>query len=218
MRTLLAATTLLLTSLAAAGCEPDYLINGYDMPDHFPLDGSVRVWEYASTDSAVLGGLNVEKAGSVVQDDVEVVTLEHWTVSENESEDLAWEVQWSSDDVDGVRIHGYRNALTDEEVTFDPPVQFTERNEVPGDQVVTSSGGFNWTATFEGVDGCATYWVQDWENAECLIINLDDGDGSPETNGVIVGSYWLVPRYGTAWMEVDAYDTLWSLANHQWEP
>lgn len=218
MRTLFAVTTLSLLALTTTtGCDPVYVYNGYTLPPYFPLDGSVREWEYASTDSAVEGGLRVEKADAMVQDEVEVVTLEYWNVGVDETEDLAWSVDWSTDDVQGVRIHRYLEEASGTEVTFDPPVQFMGRDGVTGDQVVTSSGGFTWTATFEAVDGCGTYWVPDWDDQDCLVINLDDGDGDPSTNSVIVGTYWLVTRWGAALMELDAYDTRWSLADTKWE-
>jgi hypothetical protein len=150
-------------------------------------------------------------------DDIEVVTLEHWLIGVDDSEDLAWSVDWSSHPVSGVQIHSYSNIHDGTEVVFDPPVLFAEKRAVPGDQFVTQSGGFTWTATFQGVDGCGTYWVPGWEDEECLVVNLDDGDGTDVTNGVIVGTYWLVPRYGAAWLELDAYGTLWSLADQSWQ-
>ena len=82
---------LVLVSFAAqVGCEPSYTYAGYDMPDHFPMDGSTREWTYASTDISVTDGLVIEKADSSVEDGVEVITLEHWTIGEDDTEDDIW--------------------------------------------------------------------------------------------------------------------------------
>lgn len=203
--------------LAIVGCEPAYNYQGYDMPDHFPLDGSKLEWEYSSTDTTIGNELLVEKVGTAVVGDVEVATLEHWIIGEDDSEDLAWSVLWSSDSVQGVQIHGYTNETNDTEVTFDPPILFAEGHGIPGDQLITQSGGYTWTATFSSVEGCETYWVPGWADENCLVVTLDDGDDTPITNAIIVGTYWLVPRYGSAWLELDAYDAIWSLSNHDWE-
>jgi hypothetical protein len=203
--------------LAIVGCEPAYNYQGYDMPDHFPLDGSKLEWEYSSTDTSVVSELRVEKVGTAIVGDVEVATLEHWVIGEDDAEDLAWSVQWSSDSVKGVQIHGYTNVTNGSEVSFEPPILFAEGHGIPGDQLITQSGGFTWTATFESVEGCETYWVPGWADENCLVVNLDDGDDTPITNSIIVGTYWLVPRYGAAWLDLDAYDARWSLANHDWE-
>jgi hypothetical protein len=202
--------------LIIAGCEPTYDYQGYNMPDHFPLDGSKLEWEYASTDTTIAGELVVEKVTASVQNDVEVVTLEHWLITEGESEDLAWQVLWSSDPVKGVQIHGYTDVINGTEVNFDPPILFAEKNGIPGDQLTTTTGGFTFTSTFEAVEGCETYWVPGWADENCLVINIDDGDDTPITNSIVVGTYWLVPRYGSAWLDLDAYDARWSLASHDW--
>jgi len=204
-------------ALALTGCEAEFGYQGYDMPDHFPLDGSKLEWEYASADTTITNELLIEKVGTAIQDDVEVVTLEHWLIGDDDSEDLVWTVKWASDSVKGILIYGYIDHVNDNTVDFAPPIQVAEGHGITGDQVITQSGGFTWTATFERVEGCETYWVPGWADESCLVINLDDGDDTAITNGIIVGDYWLVPRYGSAWIDVDAYDATWSLSNHDWE-
>ncbi len=208
---------LTILALVISGCEPDYQYQGYDMPDHFPLDGSKLEWEYSSTDTTIGNELLVEKVGAAVQNDVEVVTLEHWIKDPEGAEDLAWTVKWASDSVKGVLIYGYIDHANDNEVNFDRPILFAEGHGIPGDQLITQTGGFTWTATFERVEGCETYWVPGWADEACLVVSLDDGDETAVTNSIIVGEYWLVPRYGAAWLDLDAYDARWSLANHDWE-
>ncbi len=196
------------------GCEPGYTYAGYDLPAHFPFDGSTREWEYNSDDGSVEWTLVVEKAESAIVGDVEVITVEH---SNDDSGDLLYAVDWVSDTVEGVQIHGYTDFTNSNEVTFDPPILVAEKRGVTGDVAITQSGGYTWTSTFGGVGGCATFWVPGWEEEECLSFTLDDGDDSPLTNGIIVGTYTVVPRYGAAWLDLEGYDTMWNLSGHDWE-
>jgi len=204
-------------ALVLTGCEATYDYQGYDMPDHFPLDGSKLEWEYASADTTITNELLIQKTIPYILDDIEVVPLEHWLIGDDDSEDLVWTVKWASDSVKGVLIYGYIDHVNDNTVDFAPPIQVAEGHGIPGEQVVTQTGGFTWTATFERVEGCETYWVPGWADESCLVINLDDGDDTAITNSIVVGDYWLVPRYGSALFDVDAYDATWSLSNHDWE-
>ena len=198
-----------------AGCDQDIVYVGYNVVDHFPLDGDPREWEYDSFDETIDWTLLVEKQGSIQQSGASVVSLE---LGNDDTADLYWEVQWSSDSSNGVRIHGFTDIYGGgDEVSFSPPIQFAEKQMVPEDVITTDSGGYTWTSTFQGVEGCETYWVPGWSGEECLVFELDDGDGLPETNGVIVGSYWLVPRYGPAWLDLDAYEGVWNLSGFDWE-
>ncbi len=200
---------LVLTAALLAGCGPGNIgYTGYDVPDHFPLDGSTLFWEYRSDDGE--GRLTVEKSGSTVQDGLEVVTLTH-------SLDDSWvaDVRWASDPVDGVLLLGYSH--DEDEVDFEPPVVLSERHAVPDDVVVTQSGGRTWTAGFERIEGCATFWVPQWADESCLVFTLDDGDDDPGTHGIVTGTYHLVPQYGAAWLDLDAYDLQWRLYDHDWE-
>ncbi len=198
-----------------AGCDPDIIYTGFNVVDHFPLDGDQRDWEYESFDETVDWTLSVEKQGTTQQDGASVVSLEH---ANDDTADLYWEVKWSSDSSDGVLIHGFTHIYGGgDEVSFSPPIQFAHKQMVPEDAITTDTGGYTWTSTFQGVEGCETYWVPGWSEEDCLVFELDDGDGMPETNGIIVGSYWLVSRYGPAWLDLDAYEGVWNLSGFDWE-
>jgi len=213
------ATPLALLCLSAlasinTACEPEYRYVGYNVVDHVPLDGSQREWEYDSFDETIDWTLLVEKQGTAQLSGASVVALEH---SNDDTADLYWEVKWSSDSSNGVQIHGFTNIYGGgDEVVFTPPIQFADKQMKPDDTITTDTGGYTWTSTFQGVEGCETYWVPGWAEEECLVLNLDDGDGMPETNSIIVGSYWLVPRYGPAWMDLDAYEGVWNLSGWDW--
>ncbi len=119
-------------ALVLTGCEATYDYQGYDMPDHFPLDGSKLEWEYSSADTTITNELLIEKVGTAAQDDVEVVTLEHWIIGDDDSEDLVWSVKWASDSVRGVLIYGYIDHVNDNTVDFMPPIQVAEGHGIFG--------------------------------------------------------------------------------------
>lgn len=189
--------------------------SGYALYNYFPLDGSVRAWEYGSSDGAVSWNLLVEKTAAQVQGDTELVTLEHWNDSSNE---LLASLVWSADSDAGVLLWSYQSVAEDVDLAFDPPVQLACPRMAPGEQVVTETGGRSWTARFEAVEGCACEWVPDWGDEDCVRLSLDDGDGDPQTFGRVTGTRWMVPRYGSSVMQLDADGTRWSLHQHSWEP
>jgi hypothetical protein len=184
----------------------------FDIPDHFPLDGSLLAWEYDS--EATSDHLTVEKTDAVVLDGLEVVTLTHTLTDEDGEQRWVADVRWVSDSLEGVLLMGYTHGEV--VVDLEPPVQLAEWRPVPGDVSETFSTGRHWTSTFERLDGCATPWVPGWEDEQCVVITLDDGDDLPETNGLVTGNYRLVPHYGAAWLELDAYGVQWRLSDYDW--
>lgn len=202
-------------AVQTAGCEGELSYAGYRMADHFPLDGTERAWKYASDSGEPSWSLYVEKTQESARDGAAVITLQH---SDYDTGDLLYEVLWSSDSMDGVQVWGYSDIVAGTDVTFDPPVLMADYQMIPGDTVTTETGGFTFTSTFDGVEGCGTYWVPGWEDETCLRMVVEDGDDDPSTNGIFTGTFWWVPRYGTALFEVDAYEgILWNLSDHDWE-
>jgi len=185
---------------------------GYDIADHYPLDGSVLVWEYNNEESS--DHLTVEKIGSESLDEREVITLTHTLTNEEGEQTWVADVRWASDPVVGVLLYGYAQGET--VVDLEPPVILANRHGVPGDVATTYSNGQGWISTFERIEGCATFWVPQWVDESCLVLTLDDGDDDPATNGIVTGTYHLVPRYGAAWLELDAYGVQWRLSDHSW--
>ena len=47
-------------------------------------------------------------------------------------------------------------------------------------------------------------------------IRLDDGDGDDMAGPNFAGDYWLVQRYGPAWMHLTGYTEKWNLARYEW--
>ncbi|GEM_PF-794137 len=219
----------LLTQLA---CEPTYTYVGYQMYDHVPLDAD-RTWTYANDGEAgyELAVHKSETAAFSTEEGIDVYVFEH---SDAETGDLLMEVQWSSDSLYGVLIHGYTTYVTapagpgtgttdtggetgdpptiGDSVTYDPPVQFADDRMAPGDTEETVTGGTTFTSSFPYTEACPNHWTQDWN--ECLRVELDDGDGDDEAGSLIAGTYWLVTRYGIAWFEPTGAPDKWVLKKH----
>lgn len=184
----------------------------YDLTGYFQTDGEVRESTYANEDPAVTGSRRVRKTATDVSSGVEVVTFEH---ADLETGLVLFQVQWSNADRE-VLIHGWTTA-GGEEVRFSSPVVVGQGRLWLGDSFVTTSDGFSFTSTLEAVEGCATSWAPSWEDEGCLRVSIDDGDGDPDTNGAFTGTYWVVPGYGVALMELDSSSGRWNLTNFRWE-
>ncbi len=200
-------------ALALVACEPNIDDRVYDNTDYFPLDGAVRAAEYRAAEGGMDWTLLVEKVSSVEEDGVEVVTLEY---NDADLGDLLWDVRWSSSSIHGVRIHGSPDVPADEDVEFDEPVVLVERG-VQVEPVVTETSLGTFTASAATRDGCGTFWVDSWDGESCVVISLSDPDDDPSTHGIITGSYRLVPSYGAAWLDLDAWDDTWWMSDFEWE-
>ena len=196
----------------SAACGPDadrYTYGGYDMPNHFPLDGN-RLWEYLSDADTEHYTLEVEKTTTTAVSDYEVITVEH---TNGDTVESLFQVDWSSDSIMGVKIHGYEDFSSGSAVSFDPTVTFADRQMVPTEALETETGGTTFTATFQGITGCQTHWATDWDDLDCIVMSLEAANGG---HTQITGTYTLVPRYGSAYMDLDYYDGTWNLADHTW--
>jgi hypothetical protein len=222
-----------LAALAAAGCEPSYTYQGYTMHSQFPTDGE-RYWEYANEDSSIADEMRVEMVTPPrTEDTLEIFTFEHYNDSTG---DLLYSVDWSSDAVKGIQIHGYSIAVStapdpdtggedtgtaesppaESDVDFDPPILFAESSMAPGDTVETETGGYSFVSTLEYSEACPNYWSSEW--TDCLRMKLDDGDGDDSVGAKVAGTYWLVKRYGIAWFQQTGDDEKWVLRKASWQP
>ena len=86
-----------------------------------------------------------------------------------------------------------------------PPLEMA-----PGASVVTTTGGWTFTSTLEASEPCPNPWVEDWNDCLKMVLE-DDGSGS-----LVSGNYWLVPRYGVAWMRRTADADTWKLRDADW--
>jgi hypothetical protein len=203
---------LLPLAVACTGNAPTY--QGLKMSDYFPTDGQ-RDAEYVNDDpDTVPFTLEVQKVEPTeTVGTTEVVTFEWYNEDTGE---LMGAVKWGSSSQDSIQIFAYAVG-TDDYTTFDTPVQLTDDSNYMnrGESVVTETNGFTFTSTFSDVQDCPTVWDASW--SDCVHITLDDGDGDDMAGPIFVGEYWLVHRYGPAWMKLTGYADNWNLAHYDWE-
>jgi hypothetical protein len=48
-------------------------------------------------------------------------------------------------------------------------------------------------------------------------LKIDDGDGDDTIGPFFAGDYWLVTRYGPAWMKLTGDSGTWTLADYDWD-
>lgn len=223
------------------GCEDpgQYGYAGYDMVDHFPLDG-VRDWTY--TNEGADWKLNVEMLeSSRLEDTTTVHTFEYWQADANGvSANLLMTIDFSSDTYSGIQIWGYEvvsdpidwdTGATDsgesgdtgttgwgpaETVDFDPPLVLSDPKMAPGEIVETTTGGSDWTAEFKYQEECPNNWIAGENTWSCLYVELDDGDDDLDSGSRVSGRYWLAPRYGMSWFQQPGDDEKWILARANW--
>ncbi|MDP2314076.1 MAG: hypothetical protein Q8P41_14335 [Pseudomonadota bacterium] len=187
---------------------------GTKMSPYFPMDGG-RQAEYNNEDpTGVPWQLVVEKIEPVeMVDEEEVVTFE-W--SNHDTGEIVGAVKWSASSGDGIKIHAF-SVGTGDFTTFDTPVLVSDDDDLMlrDDTVTTETNGYTFTATLVGFEDCTVDWGLDWE--DCAHINLDDGDGDDTTGPIFAGDYWLVQRYGPAWMQLTGYEEKWNLAHYDWD-
>lgn len=197
--------SLLLLTACPANTD-QYKYKGYTTEDFFPLDGT-RSWEYANEQTDLLWRMRVDKSPQVVQDgSTEIVTLEY---SNDETGDLLYSIAWSSDSSGGIRIWSYSDELTGDNVTYDPPINFTDATMVPGDTIESEGNGTTFVATFESFEDCDNTWATGWE---CMKVVMDDGDGDDMSGPPFAGTWWIATSYGASRFIPTGYDEAWVLA------
>lgn len=197
-----------------AGCNgdpPGY--KGTQMSPYFPYDGE-RLAEYYNADvDAVPWKLVVEKLEPTQRiGDYEVVTFE-W--SNYDTGEIVGSVMWSSAEGDGIQIHGYAVG-TGEPTMYDPPIAVSDDDDymLSGESITTETGGMTFTSTYVGMEDCPVQWGLEWEG--CVRMSIDDGDGDDMAGPIFAGDYWLVQRYGPAWMHTTGFSDKWDLARYEW--
>jgi hypothetical protein len=204
-----------LALVACGGSTTTY--KGTQMSDFFPLDGDVRQAFYTSEGGANGQDLVITKLLPTENiDGNEVVTLEYGLESDADGsiETVIGAVKWSNDD--GIQIYAWSEGAGGEFTVYDPPVVVAKSTWLRDDPVETVTGGLTFTSTFVGFENCPVTWGEEWD--DCAHIRLDDGDGDDSVGPMFAGDYWLVTRYGIAWMQNTGTATYWDLKNHRYTP
>ena len=230
----------MLALMMTLGCDDpgQYGYAGYDMVDHFPLDGE-RAWVYTNED--IEWKRNVEMTDDVITEETTTIrTFEYWQSDAlGAKANLLMTLDVSSDTYDGIQFHGYE-VIADpvdwdtgsgsgeggdtgttgwgpaETVDFDPPLVVADAKMAPGDSVETSTAGSTWTSTFKYQEECPNNWIAGENTWSCLYIELEDGDGDIESGSKVSGRYWLAPRYGMSWFHWAGESDKWVLARAEW--
>lgn len=213
MRVRLAPSLVSLAVLALAGCSGGgAAYNGTSMTEYFPFDGG-RDGEFVNADSTIGYHLLTHKVEptELAEDGRETATFE---VSKDDGT-LLYSVKWSVRSNEPVRIEAYSEGTADFTV-YDPPIDVVDAFMITGDTIESSTAGMNFTGTYLGPEDCPVLWGGlDW--TDCAHINLDDGDGDTTTGPKFAGDYWLVARYGQAWMTLTGDTQPWQLSDYQWD-
>lgn len=183
---------------------------GHSTYEYFPFEGQ-RSWTYvADTDVAAPNvdyNLYVEKVDSNMVGSNELALLEYR--KNDDTGDLLYSIEWSSDAADGVLIWSYE-VQGGESVTFDEPLQFAQYRMTVGASVTTSSNGVEITSTLAGVEDCPNYWTsQVWE---CLHMQVEGPDNLP-----FVGDWWGAGSWGASRFQNSFVDQEWVLATGKWD-
>ncbi len=201
---LIALPTLLIACQTSGG---GYTYNGFVMNDYFPLDGE-RTWTYSQLQEDVAWKMRVEKVSQTIYDgSTEIVTLEHYN---DETGDLLYSVDWSSDSSTGIKVWGYSDEVTGDSVRYDPPVQVAEKDMLTNDSTETETDGRTFVSTFLGIQECSNDWRADWD---CAAIVIDDGDGDDLSGPPFAGEWWMATSWGTSRFIPTGYTDAWVLAS-----
>jgi hypothetical protein len=215
-----------LALIALTGCGSSaYTYSGYWSADHFPLSGNIT-WEYQNEGEDYL--MKVQTVSTETIGDDNVVTLNY--VNQDTSS-LIYAIKWSADAGESIRLHGYKvesemgdqgqddsggadagiDTVAGEWVNFDPPLNLTEAQGVPGDVIKSTGNGVQFTSTFDAYEACPNLWTQDWE---CLKLVIESDEVSPAP---FVGTWHLATEYGTSLFQPANASYPWRLTTYDWK-
>ncbi len=208
----------------AVGCAPPQdNISGsaIDMTDYFIYSSSaIQTWEFINRDPSITYQLIANQSEAVEETpDGQIFSVAwnlHCVSADPECVDRTLKtVKWRVEQSRGVFLPGIVPAQG-LPIDFAPEVQLALGEMDPGEFVVSNSGGFTFTATFDGFADCPVSWTgtSDWGD-DCIQITLDDGDTNPATNPEIVGTYWAIVGFDVvAWQGEEDLD-VWQLSKYE---
>jgi hypothetical protein len=205
--------------LTACGPPKDQFgYQGFAMNEFFPFDGP-RTWKFINEDDKIpyllVGKLN-EEYETTNGGDTRIFEIEFSKDCFRDDADCVEEEYvrtwwWSYDGTNGTLLHG--NKLKGEsEDLFDPPVSITSPNMKKDEFVETETAGGAWTSTFVNVEECPVQWEVNWD--DCVLLDVDDGDGDPSTGNPASGTFWAVKDYNIVAFDVPGEPGRWELLKH----
>ena len=185
------------------GCAPTaYSYSGYWASKHFPI--TPAEWTYSNETEDY--GMKVTVVSTEQENGTTVASFDY--LNSDEDDALLYSIKWSSDDNNGIQVHGY--ALDDGSwVNFSSPVQIAERQVEPGDISETTVDNHSYVADFETYEDCKNVSAQSWTCMK-VVISSDEANPAP-----FLGTWHWATEYGTSiFQPVDA-ETPWKLVTHE---
>jgi len=198
-----------IVALVLAGCAGTGLPPGGTIVwESFPYDGQ-RTWEYVNDEMTYRLVVEIFGPGEPGLLDTTVYTLHYkQDCFGNDPSCVTGEIlrimKWSSDPTKGVMVHGFGDLLAMQD--FDPPIQISADDADRGDTWTTTTGGANWTSTFNGIGECQIAMDQTWPSCFIFEITTDAGEGYP-----LAGTWWSAQANGVATMEIATETGIWEL-------
>jgi len=191
---------------ALMGCGPAaYTYSGYWASDHFPLTPSTADFMNEGDDNDF--GMQVKVGETEDSGDTKVATFNY--MNSNEDNALLYKIKWSSDNSDGIQIHGYY--LNEGWVNFSNPLQIVERQGEPGSTVTSEVDGTSYTASFEAYEACPNLWNENWDCMK-VVISSDNDNPAP-----FLGTWHWATGFGTSRFQPVDTEYPWILEAHDWD-
>lgn len=195
--------------LGCTGTTYDY--GGYKTFEYFALDGN-RAWEYVSDDAEVEWKLEVTKILPIEElDNKQIVTLEY---AKQDPVEYLHSIKWSSDSGDGIQVHDWEQDGS--WIGLEDPITIAEYQMVPDEVVESSGAGYDFSTTFKGVETCPNHWISSENTWDCLVFEIDDGDGDDMSGPPFAGTWWLAKGWGASRFIPTGYDEPWVLSDGDW--
>lgn len=175
----------LMFACAPEGSNTNY--SGHNTHEYMPLDG-VRSWQYQNDGAAF--DMVVEKTNTNTVDGIDIIT---YTYSKKEPSESLATIDWSSDSLNGILVHGY--TLTNQGgMEFETPVILADYKMVPGESVETITDGITFTSTFVAMEQCPNNWIDEDNTWDCLKFEISSDSSSGSFP--FVGEWWLANTWG----------------------
>ena len=159
------------------------------MRDYFPQDGE-REALYYNEDPEIEWTLRAEQGSDGL-----------WSYENDGDGTIIGSIRWDSDD--GIEIAGWSEG-TESVRVVDPPFVVAGDCMRPGETIETGA----WSSTFVGMENCPVQWgIDGWE---CVRLRLENAG----EEAFFLGDWWLVTRYGPAWMHLAGFTEKWNLADY----
>ena len=175
----------LMFACSPEGSSTNY--SGHNTHEYMPLDG-VRSWQYQNDGASF--DMVVEKTATNSVDGLDIVT---YTYSKKEPVESLATIDWSSDSLNGILIHGY--TLTNQGgMEFEEPVMLADYKMIPGESVETTTDGITFTSTFIAMEQCPNNWIDEANTWDCLKFEISSDSSSGSFP--FVGEWWLANTWG----------------------